>query len=234
MGIMGELVRDMIYPRRCPVCDEAVPFGENICPECRPMLRRIGEPYCMKCGRALLTDEEYCDSCKNTTHYYLSGRSLYYYSSVSRGLSRFKNSDRQEYAYFYAEQIVNELGDYIRGMGQVVLVPVPMHKDKLKKRGYNQAALLAEQIGKLMGLPVESGLVERKKRTVSAKLLSERERAMTLKNAFKIGQNGVKWKTALIIDDIMTTGATVDGVAKTLAEAGAERIFFVCISSGGA
>ncbi len=228
------LLKDLVYPVRCPICDEAAPFGRSICPECRPKLRRIREPFCMKCGCPLLTDEEYCSSCKTNKHFFISGRSLYYYRSVAASLSRFKNSERQEYAEFYADQIVTWLGDYIRSIGNAVLVPVPMHKDKLKKRGYNQAELLARHIGKRMGLPVDKDLVIRSDNTVSAKMLSLQERAVNLKNAFKIGRNSVKWKTAIIIDDIMTTGATVDGVARTLAEAGVERIFFVCVSSGGA
>ena len=74
--------------------------------------------------------------------------------------------------------------------------------------------------------------MERVDDTKAAKLLNGRERARNLKNAFKLAQNGVKWSTAIIIDDIFTTGATVDGVAKALSGAGVSRIHFICISSG--
>ena len=228
----NNLLLELLYPPRCPVCDEAVPFGRRICPDCRKKLALIREPWCMKCGRPLTEDTEYCDSCRREKHYFHSGRSLYRYRSAASGMYRLKNAGRQEYAEVYAQEIVKHLGGYIRSLGDAVLVPVPVHPRKERKRGYNQAELLAREIGHLMGLPVAPELVRRVDDTKAAKLLNGRERGLNLKNAFKLAQNSVKWKTAIIIDDIFTTGATVDGVAKALSGAGVSRIHFVCVSSG--
>lgn len=122
--------------------------------------------------------------------------------------------------------------DYVRGLSPDALVPVPLHEKRLAARGYNQAALLAEEIGKALHIPVYDKLVVRGKNTVPQKTLNRAERQNNLKRAFKIVANDVKLKTIILIDDIYTTGSTLDALAETLTEAGAEKIYFLTLSAG--
>jgi ComF family protein len=109
---------------------------------------------------------------------------------------------------------------------------VPLSRQRRKKRGYNQAELLAREIGKQMGIPVYSHLVKRIKNTKPQKNLNPSERQNNLKKAFIIGQNDVKLSTIVIIDDIYTTGSTIDAVAQALTGTVAEKVYFAVLSAG--
>ena len=108
-------------------------------------------------------------------------------------------------------------------------MPVPLHRERLLKRGYNQAQVLADSLAEKTGIPAVSGAVIRRKNTAAQKLLGSRERRKNLEQAFAPGKDIRAWKRALIVDDIFTTGSTVDAVAKVLKDWGTERVFFVCV-----
>ncbi len=224
----------LLYPSRCPVCDSIVaPTGAKICFGCRDRLRLIQEPCCLKCGKSLQKEEqEYCLDCSRKAHVFTSGAALYEYESIYESLYRFKYGSRGEYAQFYGEEIVRYLGDRMRSWKADVLVPVPIHKERLRERGYNQSQLLAREIGSYLKLPVREHMVGRIRNTLPQKELSAEERQNNLKKAFKLYENDVKLDTIIIIDDIYTTGSTIDAVGKTLMEAGAKRIHFVTLSIG--
>ena len=124
------------------------------------------------------------------------------------------------------------LGDFIRSVSPDVLVPVPLHKKKLSKRGYNQAACLARALGKNMQLPVDEKLVKRVRNTAPMKRLNPAERQNNLKKAFKIVRNDVKLNTIVIIDDIYTTGTTLDEIAALLKEHGVSKVYCVTLACG--
>lgn len=112
------------------------------------------------------------------------------------------------------------------------LVPVPVPPARKRKRGYNQAELLALEIGKQLGLRVENNWLIRTKNTVPQKLLNGQERRNNLKKAFKAGQNDVKLNAIVIIDDIYTTGSTIDAMAAVCRQQGVSRIYFAALSIG--
>lgn len=112
-----------------------------------------------------------------------------------------------------------------------VIVPVPLHRKKQKKRGFNQAEILAKEIGLRTGLPVDTTLVKRKINTVPQKEFSRRERKKNLKNAFEVTRK-IKEKNVLIIDDIYTTGSTIHSMSVLLKKSGAEKTYFLTISIG--
>ena len=113
-----------------------------------------------------------------------------------------------------------------------MIVPVPMYRLKQKGLGYNQAETFAVALARECGLPVDAGLVRRKRNTTPQKELNDLERKKNLENAFGITKETWDYKNVLGVDDIYTTGSTVDAVAKVLKEAGAEKIYFLCISIG--
>ena len=145
---------------------------------------------------------------------------------------RFKYAGRREYARFYGRQIAYHLKDVIEEWDVDALVPVPIHRSRRIQRGYNQAEVLAKEIGFYLGIPVETHLLKRVKKTLPQKLLDDRQRQNNLKNAFKIGRNDVKCKSTIVIDDIYTTGSTIDHCAKVLKQHGVERIYYISIAIG--
>ena len=125
------------------------------------------------------------------------------------------------------------LGRQILSWKVDALVPVPLHPARKRKRGYNQAELLALEIGKQLGLRVENNWLIRTKNTVPQKLLNGQERQNNLKKAFNIGRNDVKlYDRIILVDDIYTTGTTIDTVSEVLLKGGAERIYYICVSIG--
>ena len=223
----------LLFPRRCPVCDGIIqPSGEMICVSCLSKLKLLTPPWCMQCGKKLRDEGEYCQECREGKRSFSRGRSLYEYDSAAVSLYRFKYGGRQEYAAFYGEQAVEYLGEFIRAIQPDAIVPIPLHRKRKAKRGYNQAELLAREIGKRMGIPVRTKLLLRVKNTVPLKQLNPKERQNNLKKAFLIAENDVKLKTILLVDDIFTTGSTMDEAARTLRSVGVENICYVTLACG--
>ncbi len=230
---LGGLAVQLLFPLRCPVCDRIViPFGEKICPECAGRYRLLTPPYCMKCGKKLQDEEEFCADCRRKAHVFIRGRALYEYEGVAASLYRLKYGGRQEYADYFGGELAFYLGNFIREVKPDALIPIPLHKKRLRKRGYNQAALLARAAGKRLGVPVLENYLVRVKNTTPLKWLNPKERENNLKKAFNIKQNDVKLKTVVVVDDIYTTGSTIDEAAGTLAAHGVERVYFVALACG--
>lgn len=223
----------LLFPLRCPFCDGIVEsFGEKVCRQCAGKPRLLTPPYCMKCGKKLWDEGELCADCREKKHVFARGRALYEYESAAGALYRLKYGGRQEYADFFGEEMALYLGGFIREIRPDALIPIPLHGRRMRRRGYNQAALLARALGRYLDIPVEEKCLARVKNTVPLKRLNPKERQNNLKRAFNIEQNDVKLKTVIIVDDIYTTGSTVDEAARTLAACGVERIYFVTLACG--
>lgn len=223
----------LVFPHHCPFCDGIVtPFGENIHAECISKFKLQTPPYCMKCGKKVSEDEMYCSDCKKQEHEFVRGRMLYVYRDAAPSIYRYKYAHRKEYAQYYGDQIVKLLGSFIRQVNPDALVPIPIHRKRMEKRGFNQAQELAKAISKRIGIPVDGRLLKRRKNTIPLKVLGISERRENLKNAFTIGRNSVKLKTIIIVDDIYTTGATIDEATRVLHEAGVRDVYFVTLAGG--
>lgn len=231
---MGRFLLDLFFPRHCPICDDIVkPFGELICKKCKSKVKFVSGPLCYKCGKPLENDTiEYCSDCKKRRHFYKQGMSVFEYKSVSDAIYRFKYKNRQEYVDYFGEQMARYLGQKIKATGAQALIPVPIHKTKYRKRGYNQAELIARSLSNHIRVPVENGLIYRQKNTKPLKDLAPAERNINLNGAFKLACNGVKLETIVIIDDIYTTGATIDAMSQELMKAGVKNIYFATLSIG--
>lgn len=149
-------------------------------------------------------------------------------------VSRFKYKNRREYADFYVQELLQTCGPAIENWKPDVLIPIPLHKSRRRRRGFNQAELVAKGIGRELGIPVLSDGLIRTKKTVPQKELSDLERKQNLKNAFQLKRNDVRLKKVLLIDDIYTTGSTIDAAAAILLESGVEKVYFlsICIGRG--
>ncbi len=225
---------DLVFPRRCPVCDEPVrPFGKKICADCGGKFKPIEGNTCCRCGKMLWDpEEEYCRDCRNIRHSYERGGAVFSYRSCAASLYRFKYKNRKEYAKWYAEQMSARLTQVFPGEDFDLLLPVPLHPDKERKRGYNQAWLLAKELSKCTGIPTKKDVLIRTRNTLPMKNMGISERQNNVKRAFHASANDVKLKAIIVIDDIYTTGTTIDACAQALYRAGAERVCFLTLAIG--
>jgi len=226
---------DMIFPPRCPVCDEIIlPRGGKICKSCQNSFTPVGNSYCNICGKPLKYEHiALCPQCRDVKHSFDECRAAFIYDDIMRkSIYRYKYNGRREYSAYYAQETVRLLGNKINQYNADALIPVPIHPGKERKRGFNQAYLLAKEISNLTNIPVLKNYVKRDKSTKIMRSLGAKERQNNLKKAFKIDGDVVKLTNAIIVDDIYTTGATMDAVAACLKDAGAVNVYGICLSSG--
>lgn len=229
-------ILDILYPRICPICNEIVSQrGADICRSCERKLTYVGDSYCMRCGKPVGEDAEYCGDCMRIDHEYDEGcAALVYDEYMSKSIYRFKYNGKKEFAKFYARVMHERLGHMIDAWHVDGIIPVPVHKDKLCKRGYNQAALIAKELSARTKIPMYDHIVSRRLATAASKNLGAKERQNNLKKAFIVDRNVVKLDSVLIVDDIYTTGATVDAMARILKDSGVSKVYFatLCIGRG--
>lgn len=230
-------ILDMIYPPKCLVCDALLAPGEDgCCCECAKKLPFIETPCCLKCGKPISSEEEeYCMDCQNQSHVFTKGVALWSYDErVRQVVYRFKYKNRREYAGYFGKELIKRYERQMKSWEADAVIPVPLHKKRLRKRGFNQAELIAKEAARYIGVPVKPDLAVRIKNTRPQKELNEKERHKNLKSAFKISKNVVKLKRVILVDDIYTTGATVDAIAQLLLKAGIEKVYVValCIGKG--
>ncbi|MCI8708428.1 MAG: ComF family protein [Dorea sp.] len=227
----------LFWPEVCPFCGKV--SAQGICGECRKKTDRlkVREPKCMKCGKPVKdAEQEYCRDCLDARHEYDRGAALWVHKPpVNTSVYQFKFHNRRSFGSFYAKEMAAEYGEALAGWGIDIIIPVPLYPGKYKKRGYNQAAVLARELGKVLDIPVEERLIKRIRETAPQKNLTPRKRRQNLNGAFSVEKRRrvfLKSRSVLLTDDIYTTGSTVDEAAKTLKKAGAEKVFYLAISIG--
>jgi ComF family protein len=190
----------------------------------------------MRCGKPVdSADEEYCMDCHRLEKHYEQGYPLYQYvSPVKEGLLAMKYNNRREYADFYSQDMLRVFGSKWKELKLDGILPVPIHKHKRRSRGYNQAELLADPISRQLQLPLYKKLLIRTIDTLPQKELDDKERMKNLKSAFLFHENEVKLKKVLLVDDIYTTGATIEACTEVLHQKGVSQVYYtsVCIGRG--
>lgn len=239
---MLQTILDIIYPVRCPICGEIVtPKGERICPVCKDKINYIREPRCKRCSKPIEREEqEYCGDCDRKTFHFDSGFAVWVYDeAMKHSIAEFKYHSKKEYAKFYIQEIVRLYGERILKIAPDAIVPIPIHSSKHLERGYNQADILARGLGKALKLPVISELLIRNRKTLPQKKLSDKERQRNLTEAFQINdkQAGIDPKQiskVLLVDDIYTTGSTMEVCTNVLKAHGIKEVYFavLCIGKG--
>lgn len=231
----GKKVLTWIYPPRCVICDRILRTREaGCCPECTPSLPWAEEPLCMSCGKLLGSmEEEYCEDCRIHGHYFTQGRGVFLYEGgVRRSLYRIKFQNRRDYLSFYGKAVCISMEKYWKRWKPEVIVPVPMHPRKKRKRGYNQSELLAEEISRLTGIPTDRRLLRCVRLTAEQKSLDRKGRQANLYGCFRAEPGQKIKRRILVIDDVYTTGSTMDEVSRVLKNAGAEAVYFTVLCTG--
>ncbi len=239
---MFQTILDIIYPVRCPICMEIVtPKGKRICPNCKERLPYIQEPRCLKCSKPLEVEEkEYCSDCESKNFHFNRGYAVWVYNKeMMQSISAFKYKSKKEFADFYTEQIITLYKKQLVKLNLDGIIPVPLHRTKYRERGYNQAFLLAKGIGEELDIPVLHDLLIRTKKTVPQKNLNDMERLHNLKEAFQYNKESKSvfrsdLSRVLLVDDIYTTGSTMEACTNVLKENGIKEVYFMvlCIGKG--
>lgn len=237
-GAVVDQIASLVYPPRCAVCDRVLRVGQFMhCPGCLGHLRPVKEPLCCKCGKPLAEEALYCTDCAQKQTTFLYGYGMFVYDrALQTSILRFKYHGRREYAAFYAFQMYQKYGSWLAANQIQALVPVPVHKNRFRKRGYNQAALLARELGRLTGIPVREDLVLRCRDTLPQKQMGGAvNRLANLREAFcpgeiRAGHTGLQ--RVVLIDDIYTTGSTIEACAQVLCALKIPAVFFLTIGIG--
>ena len=223
---------DLLYPQTCYFCGKI--SKDKLCQSCCEKVIYIEEPRCKKCGKPIRYEEkELCYDCQQNDTYYEQGKSLWLHQgAVKWSVYQFKYHNRRIYGRFYAEELYRLYGKKLEDWRIDVIIPIPLHPKRRRKRGYNQAEIIAKHLGRISGIRVDRKAVVRVNDTKPQKQLNPKERKRNLQRAFRVHKNWEPVKRILLIDDIYTTGNTIDAVAKVLKEKGACKVWFLTISIG--
>lgn len=208
-------------------------------PSCISKLSPIKSPSCKKCGKEVIGERtEYCYDCSRHTRTFDWGMALLQYNEAAKhSMAAVKYKNRREYLDFYAAAIDSRFRKNILRLQADALVPVPIHPSRRRQRGYNQAEELAARLSMLWGIPMDAGLLVRSKKTAPQRELNPAERLKNLQEAFTVnterlgGRMGIPGSVVLI-DDIYTTGSTIEACTRALKAAGVQQVYFVVICIG--
>lgn len=223
---------ELLYPHVCPFCGRVT--AEDICNECRIKLNYIEEPRCMRCSKPLRSEErEYCYDCEKHTHVYERGYALWVHSGgVQRAIYQFKYHNQRIYSRFFGKELLSRYGQAVMRWEITTIIPIPLSRKRRRIRGFNQAELLARELGRGLGIPVDAKNLVRVRDTSPQKKMDARGRSLNLKYAFAWKGKRRIFGNVLLIDDIYTTGSTIDAAARVLKRHGAGKIYFLTISIG--
>lgn len=224
-------ILDFALPPRCPGCGAVTDEPHRFCLTCWSALTFLGEPCCARC--ALPFDygegaEVICGRCLAEPPAYHRLRAAVAYGDIARTVAlKLKYGGRPG----VAETMARFMERHLDGSAAPILAPVPLHRWRIWRRGYNQAALIAGALARRAGLEARLDLVERVKATPVLRGMGPRERKHAVRGAFRINPKRkaeLKGRSVVLVDDVYTSGATAGACARILRRAGAERVDVLC------
>lgn len=222
--LVGPLL-ELLFPPRCVVCGRVDTW---LCTECVARLPWITGAVCIHCG-VPLDHGALCSRCRKVPLRLEGIRSVLLFEGPLRGAIH-------QLKYRHARGLAEPLGEVLAGYWQAhplpvdVIVPVPLHPTRLRRRGYNQAAVLAYELGRRVGLPVDEGALRRIRATVSQMRLHAADRRRNVQGAFRCPDGRMEGRRVLLLDDVCTTGATLEACADGLRAGGAETVWALTLA----
>jgi ComF family protein len=227
---------DVILPPICHICHSYIPDAGtlHICPACRDHLPLVLSPLCPVCGIPFVGTggDHTCGACLANPPHFDTARSPFLYEGAIRDLIHsFKYSQKTHLRNPLALLTLEGVGGFLAEQKLHLIVPVPLHRSRLRQRGFNQAVLLGRVISRHTSLSMLTDVLTRTRPTTPQIDLSAAERRMNVKGAFTVNRPAlVAGKRILLLDDVMTTGSTMDECAKELKKAGADAVFAATIA----
>jgi ComF family protein len=228
---VGRALLDLVLPPHCAVCDAPVDRQGLLCADCFRQTGFITEPYCTRCGVpfgsiAMGGPDRLCPTCRDAPPVFERARAALRYDGQGRRLILpFKHADRIELGAVMAPHMARAGAELVREAD--VLVPVPLHRRRLFQRRYNQAALLAQAVGRIAGRPYVLDALQRVRPTASLGEKSAAERMAEVADAFAVRSSRARrlfGRRVLLVDDVMTSGATGNACAVALLAAGVTSV----------
>ena len=234
------ILQGLIFPRhRCLLCRLEKKLDDaGLCASCRDQLSNLRDGWvaCQFCATFIPAGKIVCTNCQHTRTgrwFDMARAALPYEGEVRECLHLFKYRGKSSFSRPLGLLMLEAVQNDARFQFLELVVPVPLHPAKLKERGYNQAKLLAEELARSLGLPLAADLLVREVNTLSQTGLTKKARAENLTNAFRLNKNGkIRHKRILLVDDIYTTGATVNACAQILKKGGADQVCVAACAAG--
>ena len=227
---VGQIV-DFALPPRCPGCGIVTEDEHRFCLSCWQKIHFLGEPCCARCGLPFEFDSgagAECGECLAHPPAFDRLRAAVAYGEIARKVAlKLKYSGRPA----VAETLAHFMQRHLEGEGESLLVPVPLHRWRIWKRGYNQSALMASALARRAGAVAELDLMRRTKATPVLRGMGRQERARAVRGAFQVTDRGrriLPKRTVTLVDDVYTTGATANACARALTRAGAAKVNIIC------
>ncbi len=232
MNILSSLL-EIIYPPRCHICMEFMdvhPVGRgDICDECFSNLIPLAHPYCSICGepfKSKVEEDHLCEKCIRRKPFYDELRSPYLYEQdLMTAVQAIKYGGKSYIVKSMGPLLADFAKERITSMEDMIIMPVPLHKKKLRQRGFNQSALMVKEISPVLDIEADYFSLIRIRDTETQAGLNLEQRRKNVKGAFDLrGERNLKGKTVILVDDVATTGNTINECAKVLKKAGCEKV----------
>jgi ComF family protein len=228
---------DILYPPRCAICRSFLPKGSRkngdavrgVCSSCREDFHPLRSPCCTVCARPFVPGtgrDHLCENClRRRPFFHVLGAPYLYEGAFQDAIHLFKYGKRSDLAAFLGPLLASFVRKWEPAEGVSLVVPVPLHKKRLKERGFNQSKLLAHYVAKELKADLDFLSLRRVKYTLPQTGLGKKERRKNVRKAFAVKRpERIYGKTVLVVDDVATTGNTLNECARELIRGGAERI----------
>jgi len=220
-----------LYPECCQLCERARATAAEgfVCAACRAQVKQVEPPFCHRCGLPYdgdLTTEFECSNCRDVDLHFSTARAAVVYDGLVREvIHRYKYRRALWFEPFLAGLLVRAAVPALQGQRPSCVVPVPLHPVKEREREFNQAARLAARLAEALQVPLNTNLLRRVSFTVTQTTLTRVQRAANMHGAFALQPGArVKGLTIVLVDDVLTTGATTSACARILRTAGAAEV----------
>jgi ComF family protein len=236
-------VVDWLYPPRCRACAARIAGrgGEYFCFGCWTKIQQVGHPLCNLCGRPFPDaggDDHICGVCITRPPQFVAARAWACYPRGEReehplrqAVQKFKYGRKVSLGKPLGRVMARGCRDFLAGCEVDVIIPVPLHPKRLRWRGFNQSVLLAQQVSRTYAVPMDPFLLRRVKETPPQTQLNEDERRRNVRGAFALAPGrAVAKENVLLVDDVYTSGATVNECSRTLRKNGAHQVFVLTLA----
>jgi ComF family protein len=230
---------NFLYPEHCKLCgqDRATPAQGYVCDSCRSAVKFLEPPFCERCGlpfEGALTSSFECGNCKDLKLHFHSARSAVAATEkILEVIHRYKYNHSLWFEPFLAGLLIERAQPILAKETFHAIVPVPLHSARLREREFNQAERLSRRLSQATAIPVETSLVRRVLPTRTQTLLSREERLANVRRAFAAREGvDLTGRSLVLVDDVMTTGATTSACARVLRQAGAEKVCVWTVARG--